>query len=306
LSDEPSICVVLPTRNRRDLALRLLDSVLHQLAPDDELLVVDNASEDDTGAAAGALMRERWPAGRVVTEPTHGLSHARNRALREATAPVVAYVDDDERVDPSWLAALRRAWAEAGPRVAAIGGPMRPDWQAQRPAWLADDLLYVLSILDLGPERKRLDQTPGTGYLWGGNMSFLREAALEVGGFDPDQVYLSRAGSLPLSTARSGEEQKLQDRLADAGWEVWYEPAAAIDHLIPERRVTERFFIDFHRQQAALALGRGRSRVPALRMLAKQSVRYVVYTLRRDPRKTTATFRLAGAWTLAAGRRLQV
>jgi glycosyltransferase involved in cell wall biosynthesis len=306
LSNRPSISVVLPTRNRRDLALRMLDSVFDQLTEADELLVVDNASDDDTAEAVSALLRERWPAGRVVVEPTHGLSHARNRALREARTDIVAYVDDDERVDSNWLPALRRAWAESGPRVAAIGGPMRADWEAQRPAWLGDDLLYVLSILDLGPERKRLDQTPGTGYLWGGNMSFRRDAALEVGGFLPDQLYLSRVGELPLSTARSGEEQKLQDRLADAGWEIWYEPAAAIDHLIPERRVTERFFIDFHRQQASLALGRGRSRLPALRMLAKQSARYVVYTARRDPRATTATFRLAGAWTLAAGRRLEL
>lgn len=306
MSDGPSICVVLPTRNRRELALRMLDSVFDQLTEADELLVVDNASDDGTAEAIAALLRDRWPSGRVVIEPTHGLSHARNRALREARTEIVAYVDDDERVDPNWLPALRRAWAELGSRVAAVGGPMRADWQAQRPAWLGDDLLYVLSILDLGPEPKRLDQSPGTGYLWGGNMSFRRGAALEVGGFLPDQLYLSRVDELPLSTARSGEEQKLQDRLADAGWEIWYEPAAAIDHLIPERRVTERFFIDFHRQQAKLALGRGRSRLPALRMLLKQSVRYVVYTLRRDPRATTATFRLAGAWTLASGRRLQM
>lgn len=286
--------------------MRMLESVIGQLEPDDELLVVDNASTDDTAAEAAELLRRRWPAGRIVTEPTHGLSHARNCALREATAPVVAFVDDDEVVDPGWLAALRRAWAEAGPRVGAIGGPMRPDWQAERPPWLGDDLLYILSILDLGPNRKLLDQRPGTGYLWGGNMSFRRDAAVEVGGFHPDQVYLSRVADLPLSTARSGEEQKLQDRLAAAGWEIWYEPAAAIDHLIPATRLTERFFVDYHRQQAALALGRGRSRRPAVRALLKQSARYVVYSLRRDPRARTATFRLAGAWTLAAGRRLQV
>lgn len=309
MTSAPSICVVLPTRNRCPLALRLLESVLDQLAPDDELLVVDNASTDDTAAAVAELLRRRRPLARVVTEPRRGLSHARNCALREAAAPVVAFLDDDEAADPHWLAALRCAWAEAGPCVAGIGGPMRPDWQAPRPAWLADYLLYVLSILDLGPERKLLDQRPGTGYLWGGNMSFRRTAALGVGGFRPDDVYLAGVADpdvrarLPLSTARSGEEQNLQDRLAAGGWEIWYEPAAAIDHLIPAARLTQRFFLDYHRQRAVLALGRGRSRTSALRILVRESARYVLFRLRRDPRATTATFGLAGAWTLATGRR---
>jgi glycosyltransferase involved in cell wall biosynthesis len=308
LTSAPPICVTLPTRNRRALALRLLESVLDQLAPGDELLVVDNASTDDTAGATAELLQHRWPAGRVVSEPRRGLSHARNRALHEAVSPVVAFLDDDEAADPNWLASLRRAWADAGPRVAGIGGPMRPDWQAPRPPWLADYLLHVISVLDLGPERKLLDQRPGTGYLWGGNLSVRRAAALEVGGFRPDDVYLAGIADptvrarLPLSTARSGEEQNLQDRLAESGWEIWYEPAAAIDHLVPPTRLSERFFLDYHRQQAVLALGRGRSRAPALRILVRESARYALYRLRRDPRATAATFPLAGAWTLATGQ----
>jgi glycosyltransferase involved in cell wall biosynthesis len=304
LSSGPRIAVVVPTRDRRELVLPALESVVGQLQPGDELLVIDNGSTDGTRAATEQFLRDRWSGGRVLAEERRGLSHARNLALREATAPIVAFIDDDERADPDWLAALRRAWAEAGPRVAGIGGPMRADWQAPRPAWLEDHLLFVVSVLDLGASRLKLDQRPGTGYLWGGNMSVRRSAALAVGGFPPDHTYLSALangparGRPPLSTARSGEEQKLQDRLAAQQWEIWYEPAAAIDHLIPPQRTSKRFFLDFYRQQAILGLGSGRSRTSALPVLGREAIRYVLFHLLRRPAATAAGFGLAGAWTL--------
>jgi glycosyltransferase involved in cell wall biosynthesis len=306
---DPLICVAIPTRNRAPLVRGALESVVGQLAPGDELMVVDNGSSDDTTSVATAVIRRCWPRGRVILESHRGVSHARNRALRESAATVVAFLDDDVRADPNWLAELRRAWGESGPRVAAIGGPMRPEWRAERPAWLEDCLLYVVSVLDLGARRKQLDQQPRTGYLWGGNMSYLRAAALEVGGFEPDVVYLANDGRarsrrfLPLTTARSGEEQGIQDRLTVGGWEVWYEPGAAVDHIIPPERVAERFFYDFFRQQAMLTLRRGRSRRPAAAVLAREAARFVLLTIRRDPRAMSARFRLAGAWLLATGPR---
>lgn len=304
MSSGPSIAVALPTRNRSALLLRALDSLVSQLQPGDELLVVDNGSVDDTRAAAEQFFRDRWEDGRVLVEERRSISHARNLALREAVAPVVAFIDDDELADPNWLSALRSAWANADARVAGIGGPMRADWQAPRPAWLEDHLLFVVSVLDLGPARKKLDQKGGTGYLWGGNMSFRRSAALAVGAFQPDQVYLSAVANAPnrarprLSTARSGEEQRLQDRLAAEGWEIWYDPAVAIDHLVSPERTTRRFFSDFYRQRAILALGSGRSRRTALPLLAREASRYLLFHLLGRPRAASAGFGLAGAWTL--------
>ena len=309
MSSGPSITVALPTRNRRELMLRALGSVVAQLLPGDELLVVDNGSVDDTRAAAEQFLRERCENGRLLVEEQRSISRARNLALREAVAPVVAFIDDDELADPNWLPALRSAWAEADERVAAIGGPMRADWQAPRPAWLEDHLLFVVSVLDLGPTRKKLDQRGGTGYLWGGNMSFRRSAALAVGGFQPDQVYLSALANAPsrarprLSTARSGEEQRLQDHLVAEGWEIWYEPAAAVDHLVSSERTSRRFFSDFYRQRALLALGSGRSRGSALPLLAREATRYVLFHLLGRPKATSAGFGLAGAWTLLSSPR---
>jgi glucosyl-dolichyl phosphate glucuronosyltransferase len=306
-----SICVAIPTRNHCALVVRALESVAPQLAPDDELLVIDNGSTDGTSLAVTRVLAERFAGGRLVSEQRRGVSYARNRALHEASSPIVAFIDDDERADPGWLDSLREAWAAAsadgGRRVGAIGGPIRADWKAARPEWLTDDVLYVVSVLDLGREPKLLDQRPGTGYLWGGNMSVCRAAALAVGGFRPDVVYLAEvAGEHPrlrLSTARSGEEEDIQDRLAAQGWEIVYEPAAYVDHVIPPERVGKPFFFAFYRQQAILDLGRGRSRLPALYTVVRQGLRYVSLGIRREPRATLARFAICGAWTHATARR---
>lgn len=306
----PRLCVVLPTRNRREWAIAALESVVGQLRPDDELIAVDNGSSDGTAEALRAWLPQRRPSGRVVVEAERGLSHARNAALREATAPIICFIDDDERADPGWIAALRTAWSEAEPRVGAIGGPMRADWRAPRPAWLADWLLYVLSILDLGPDRRRLCQTPdGRGYLWGGNMSFRTEVVRASGGFRPDEAYLAAvsdgqpSGRRLLATAHSGEEQELQRRFARAGWEVWYEPAAAVDHLVPAERLTEEYFRTFFRQRGLLEAARGGGRARGLALLARSGARYGLLRTLRRPEAETAKFEWVYAWTLLTAPR---
>jgi len=179
------LTVAVPTRDRQGRLPGALEAIASELGREDELLVVDNGSTDRTGAAAEAFLGD-MPGGRLVSEPAGGISAARNRALREARNPVVCFVDDDVRVQPGWLSALRSAWSGSTPNVACIGGPLLPDWQAPRPAWLADYLLYVISALDLGDERRRLDQTLRVGYAWGGNMSIRAEPALALGGFRED------------------------------------------------------------------------------------------------------------------------
>ncbi|MEO8291387.1 MAG: glycosyltransferase, partial [Gaiellaceae bacterium] len=227
------LTVAVPTRNRRDLVLGALEAIAGELRPGDELLVVDNGSTDGTGEAARAFFAGRVPFGRVVVEPEGGLSQARNRALAEAGEAVVCFVDDDVRVETGWLEALRKAWCATGERTACIGGPMLAEWEAPRPPWLADHLLYIVAVLDLGGDRRRLGQAPGTGHVWGGNFSVRVEAVREVGGFDPGR------GLRPEAPLDRGEEEDVQRRLAAAGWEVWYEPAARVRHLIPADRLTE-------------------------------------------------------------------
>src|SRR4029077_14666201 len=98
------------THNRVDLLKRCLQSLIHGGASDPSgsirILVIDNAPSDDR---TRQLVTE-YSNAIYALEPKPGLDFARNRALRESTAELIAFVDDDATVDRYWLQGIRDAW----------------------------------------------------------------------------------------------------------------------------------------------------------------------------------------------------
>lgn len=294
----PRLCIALATRNRCDLAVQALESVLPQLQDGDELVVVASASDDDTHARITELLALRRRSARVVVDPIGGVSRARNLVLVHAEAPIVCFFDDDELVDPNWIESLRMAWLHAQADVAVIGGPIRPQWETHRPSWLRDDILYVLSLLDLGAAPRKLDQAPRIGYIWGGNMSVRRQAALEVGGFDEQR------GLRPSAPLGRGEEEHIQRRMAAQGWQVWYEPSAIVHHQLPARRTTLQYFRRAFREAARGAARQGMPRRLASIRLAVSLSRFAaaLVLVKRDD-VARASLHVAYAWTLLTSPR---
>jgi hypothetical protein len=105
---EMLVSVVLPTRDRSLLLTRAIESVQAQTHANWELLVVDDGSSDDTPAAVGALAVGD-PRVRLLTSDGAGDARARNVGLDNARGEAIAYLDDDNRMFPIWLAAV--AWA---------------------------------------------------------------------------------------------------------------------------------------------------------------------------------------------------
>lgn len=103
----PRVSVAVSTRGRAALLPRLVAALEAQTLPADELelVVVDDASPDDTAEVLGALARRSKVPMRVLTCGQRGGPAAgRNLAWRAARAPVVAFTDDDCTPDPDWLA----------------------------------------------------------------------------------------------------------------------------------------------------------------------------------------------------------
>ena len=103
------VSVVMPTRDRADLLERAVDSVCRQTYTNWELLIVDDASTDDTWARLVKLAENDARIRVFHFEEPQGSSSARNHALDELAGDVVAYLDDDNRFDHDWLRSL--AWA---------------------------------------------------------------------------------------------------------------------------------------------------------------------------------------------------
>lgn len=124
------VVVAVCTRERpRELA-RLLDSLAVH-APHVPVIVVDN---DPAGRARPtvdtALLEISY-----VHEPRVGIPQARNAALDAAPSQAaVAFVDDDETVEPGWLTALATARTATG--AGLVTGPVRPRYDTAVPGWV--------------------------------------------------------------------------------------------------------------------------------------------------------------------------
>lgn len=97
-----ALAVIIPHYNDVTRLARCLAALGPQLAPDVELVVVDNGSTEDLSPARASL-----PGVRIVTENAKGAALARNRGVAETTAEVLVFLDSDCLPAPDWLAAAR-------------------------------------------------------------------------------------------------------------------------------------------------------------------------------------------------------
>jgi succinoglycan biosynthesis protein ExoM len=135
-----SVAICIPTYERPGLLGELLRSLtllrIDGLAI--RVVVVDNDARG--GAAPVAKQFATSLPGLVYeVEPQRGISAARNHLVAVAArigADYLAFIDDDERADPSWLANLVRA---AGDHAAdAVGGPVLPEYDRDVPRWVRE------------------------------------------------------------------------------------------------------------------------------------------------------------------------
>lgn len=228
----PAVSVIIPTRNRAQYLLRTLEAVARQEgAPPFEIIVVDNSSTDDTGGQVLSFAQAH-PEVRLhcVSEPSLGVSHARNRGLAEAAGEIVAYLDDDSPPEPGWLAALTRVFSDQS--VGLAGGPSYPDYQGlEPPLFFQGDLQSLLGVFTL-PYARPTPVTTVPEFPFGCNLAIRRSVFDKL---KPFRVDLGRSGGRALA----GGETELVDRIRRAGWRVMYVPGAAVRHTQPASRLTK-------------------------------------------------------------------
>jgi GT2 family glycosyltransferase len=113
----PAFSVVIPAFNAERTIVATIQSVLAQSRSDFEILVVDDASSDGTAAAVEGLSRIDTRV-RLLRQPANGgVSAARNTAIRNAAAPIVAFLDSDDLWLPNFLERMASA-LEARPDAA--------------------------------------------------------------------------------------------------------------------------------------------------------------------------------------------
>ena len=94
MSTDPLVTVIIPTYKRATLLRHALESVRRQTYRNIDILVVDDASHDDTSSVVKAIPDTRI---RYIRHETNkGVSAARNTGIREARGEYIAFIDDDD------------------------------------------------------------------------------------------------------------------------------------------------------------------------------------------------------------------
>jgi len=229
------ISLVIATYNRSAELLETLRSVARQTLPPEcwECIVVDNHSTDDTAARFAAFAREHSALNfRCICEKRQGLSHARNAGIAVAQGEYVAVVDDDERLNPEFLAAYV-ALFDSCPEAMSAGGKVIAEYETGRPRWMSPFTERpIANPTDWGDAVRPF---PPGHIPAGGNMAFRRTVFEKWGVFDPG---LGRVGTRLIG----GEESDLFARLRRAGAPCYYVPGAVIGHRIPASKLTDDYF----------------------------------------------------------------
>jgi len=123
MNSAPSCSVIIATYNRDHLIGRAVRSVLAQTYDDFELIVVDDASVDDTEEVVASYCDDRIVY--VRREENGGPSAAWNTGIRQARGKYVSFLDDDDEYHPEFLEETHRRFEAAPERVGFMGCGIR-------------------------------------------------------------------------------------------------------------------------------------------------------------------------------------
>jgi glycosyltransferase involved in cell wall biosynthesis len=267
-----ALSVIVCTHNRPKDLERCLDA-LASLEQRAQVIVVDSGSDppcrDLVQRYHGQLTDLEY-----VYEPEPGLSRARNRGLGHASGRVVAFVDDDAAPRPDWGTRILVPF-DRDPSIGCVGGACRASFvePTRRPRWLSDRLLQFAGITRFGNEARRARSS--AEWPFGANIAFRADAL----GRGPFPERLGRHGT----TLLSGEEYALVETVRAAGWAVWLEPSAIVNHTVHPERCTSSYY---WRRLWWAGVSRARSReagpIVGLRLVIAAPIRFCIYVLTMD------------------------
>lgn len=220
------LSIVIPSRNRPDCLVPLLDALTSQIGMrvDIEIVVCDEASMPGV-AIQIATLPNRQAVAVLRHDVAKGPAAARNAGWQATAGAWIWFLDDDVLPDASAVAAALAATARAPDDVGIIEGPIR---LAAAPARLLTDPL-VRTLHPAGPNHRLT-----------ANIVYRRTALVAANGFDeafPDAA---------------GEDFDLAFRCEDAGWRHAYAEAMAVTHAVHGRFPLAAYLRHRSRQRGAV------------------------------------------------------
>jgi glycosyltransferase involved in cell wall biosynthesis len=196
------ISVAVPCYNGAQYLARNIESLLEQTRVPDQILIVDDGSQDSSGAIV-----EKYPVELITHERNRGLAVARNTALQNSTGDVLVYIDADTLAAPDLIEVLVSGYADDDPYLAGVGGQGVEVAIHSR----ADRWRRAHASQRYGPRARDVP------FLYGLCMSFRTHILRQIGGFSPE-----------FST--NAEDMDVGLRLTRSGYRLRYLPGAIVFH----------------------------------------------------------------------------
>jgi glycosyltransferase involved in cell wall biosynthesis len=268
------ISVIIATANPQPYVIRwALDSLARQTLTRSafEVVIVDNNSQPPLDEAE--LCEYSGLPVRIVREPRQGVTFARCTGIVSAASELLAFLDDDNYIDPDYLAQSLLI-AESNSTIGAFGGISRFLSEGRIPAWKTDLLPYV-GVRDYGPEVITSNEDKwGPWEPIGAGMVFRRDIGLEfvrIVKTNPTAQLLGRRGKSFVC----GEDSLLARLAYRLGYVCSYQPSLALTHMIKSTRLTPT-------QLALTVEGVARAYVIYEAILGRPAPDYSIYSALRE------------------------
>lgn len=259
--------ILICTHNRAELLQRVLASLNAARRPSIpvQILVASNACTDNTLQAlleyqnAQGTGNGDWLPLRFIEVPTPGKSHALNEAIPRTDTDLIAFVDDDHRVDENYLVAIEQA-TQTWPEASLYCGRILPDWDGSEPDWVHDDgpyRIYPLPVprFDQGDSAREI--TAETGPIPGGGNLVMRRHVFERTG--PFSTELGPRGH----DLGGGEDSEYVLRALARGARCQYVPGMIQYHYVDTQRLKLSYLLkkSYQRTRSTSRI-HGNGRVP--------------------------------------------
>lgn len=234
------ISVILCCYNSSERLTATLQHLAAQTTPNDldwEIVLVDNASTDNTAAMA----RQNWDATcsqvplRIVNEPRQGLSFARMTGHRHAQYDILLFCDDDNWLAPDYLSVVHAIFRQH-PEAGAAGGTGEAVTTTPLPPWFEQ----YKGCYACYPQAAHEGVLTGEyAFLYGAGLAVRRSVVEELleRGYEP--LLPDRVGDSLVS----GGDTELSYAIRLIGYSLWFSASLKFKHFLPARRLTENYLV---------------------------------------------------------------
>ncbi len=231
------VTVLISTYNGAHRLAPTLEALAHQNLdgiPEAELLIVDNASTDNTKQTALDLWQklgEPYPL-TVLNEPKPGKLNAQETGFKHARYAFIITCDDDNAFVSDYLQLGYQCLLQ-NPKVGVLGGQGFPKTTVPLPKWF-DTYAYRFACGPQAPSSGNVNPTRNVVY--GAGMWVRMKAYHQMKGLDYRFLITSRTGK---KLKGGGEDGELCWAIRFLGYQVWYLEEMKFDHYIPAERLND-------------------------------------------------------------------